>query len=142
MFDEAIYMVPTKLESPINLKLTAEEGLIFITDTNEEIPLPKGAVFDGGHYGFLLTDINDVTSTFETQCPISAAEVLDGSLRVYEVGKFGYWKITMEGEVLEPAKFSKLSRRDIEYMVNAFGVRPEDIDSVNAYYENQNPRSK
>lgn len=81
--------------------------------------------------------------SYFTQCQLFGVEVENGLLKVWEDGKTIPWRVDIRtGEVVDYARFSSLSRRDIKYLEEKFGLCIEDLDKVNSYFDGDNRLKK
>lgn len=128
-------MIELRYDNPVVLKVTNIPGELIIGDEEKDsIKSQHGAVFSEDHYGFCLSTLEKGKIAYPTQCPIFGVEVVNGVLRILEDGKFTPWSIDVKtGEILECAKFLNISRRDIRYLKDHFGLGLEDMDRVNSY---------
>lgn len=108
-------------------------------DTNifvgtEKLPLSKGVMLSEKNpcYGFKVISVRK-SETFPTQCPLVGVQVIDGMIHILEQGKTTHWHIDINGDVHEYAKFVDVSRRDIKYLNEKFGLSGEDVENVNSY---------
>lgn len=125
--------VKVKLEQPVNLFISKK--MCVCREGEENYPLDKGIAFAEGRYGF-IREIKGEEIRQGTQCPIYGVDysVVDQVLRIYECGKMHPWKIDAEnGDILEPATFEPLSKRDCEYAYEQFHVTREQLKKTNHY---------
>lgn len=136
-------MIEAKNENSVIVKATGMSGELIIGEGKDATKTKCGCVFSEDHYGFMFTTLDKGTMSYPTQCPIFGVEIKDDCLIVYEDGKLIPWKIDVKsGKVKGCAKFSQLSRRDIRYLEEKFGLGIEDIDRVNSYLEGDNRLKK
>lgn len=139
-------MVYFKYDNPIYILDDAKDGNRFYVGENfEYLSDSSGVVFGGEHYGISFTIQEGETFIFPTQCPIFGAR-FDADrnnfyLTVYEIGKTMPWKIDLTGRVIQNAKFLGVSRSDMKYLYENFGLGYEDLNEVNSYYEKVLKRS-
>ena len=132
-------MVEAKNENSVIIKETGIPGELIIGEGKDAIKTKCGCVFSENHYGFIFTTLDKGEMSYSTQCPIFGVEVDNGLLKVWEDGKVIPWRVDMKnGEVVDYAKFSSLSRRDIQYLEEKFGLGIEDLDKVNSYFDGDN----
>ena len=107
---------------------------IIAKNESKETSLKNGVLYDPRypHYGFKVISARK-SKVFETQCRISGAEIRDDNLVVYEEGKQTPWKIDINLDVLDWAKFLDISRRDVKYLEDNFGLSKDDVENVNSY---------
>lgn len=101
---------------------------------SEKLPLSKGVMLDEENpcYGFKIISVRK-SETFPTQCPLVGVQVVDGMIHILERGKTTPWRIDINGDVHEYAKFVDVSRRDIKYLNEKFGLSGDDVENVNSY---------
>lgn len=99
-----------------------------------ETPLKKGVMYDPAHphYGFKVMSARK-SKIFETQCRIVAMEIRDDRLIVYEEGKKTSWEIDINVDVEQWGQFLDISRQDIRYVEENFGLTRDDIEDINSY---------
>lgn len=126
-----------KIDHPLVFRLSHLGCTILgSSDHKEDLPLSVGAMIGGEHYGFILiVDKYDAQSefTYLTQCRVSAVELKDDELVVYEEHKYVPWKFDINGNFIEAATFLNISRRDIDYLSSQGIVGEEGIEEVNSY---------
>ena len=101
---------------------------------SQETSLEKGVMYDPRypHYGFKVISARK-SKVFATQCRITGAEIRENNLVVYEEGKQTPWKIDINVDVIDWAKFLDISRRDVKYLEDNFGLSIDDVEEVNSY---------
>lgn len=102
----------------------------------------EGVMLDSNcnQYGFRVISSRK-SKSFPTQCRILGAQLTrDNLITVYEEGKTIPWKINGDLEVEQYAMFVSISRSDIKYLEENFGLSKDDIENVNSYglkYDNK-----
>lgn len=129
-------MLEVKIENPINLKLSDNENVVILED--EKLPLEKGVVFGGEHYGFNLILEKDGESTiipYGTQCKIGGVQITEDILIIIEDNKYVPWRFNKNtGDLINEAVFSFLKKTEIAYLRDNFGIVDEEgLARINEY---------
>ncbi len=138
-------MIELRKENSLFLQCTTTPGelIAFYENQGLAITTTNGLVCSENHYGFCFKDGNGNTNFYSTQCPLFGVEIENGILKVYEEGKSISWQIDVKtGEVKECAKFLNISRRDLNYLYERFGLEIDDLDKVNSYLEDSKELKK
>lgn len=100
----------------------------------KETSLEHGVIYNPvhPHYGFKVISARK-SKIFETQCRIYGVDIKDDCLFVYEVGKQTPWKLDINLDVKDWAKFLDISRKDVRYLEENFGLSLDDVENVNSY---------
>lgn len=126
-------MLEPRIENPLNLKLSPEGNEIILE--NENLPLEKGAVFGGEHYGFNLIverDGESIATPYATQCSIYGVQIVADTLTILENNKYLPWKFNKDtGELVSEAVFSFLKCTEIDYLRQFGIVSEEDLEKIN-----------
>lgn len=121
-------------EGHFTVPLSSLKGTIIAKSLEVEYSLKSGVLFDPSIecYGFNIVSARK-TLSFPTQCAISCIALEDDLIKIYEVGKKIPWSIDGDLVVREYAQFLEISRRDIAYLNEKFGLTEENVADVNEY---------
>ncbi len=128
-------MVEVKRQRPAVLKEYPNK--MTLVEQNEEYNLINGVVLSDERYGFTFIDEQGSEIEYGTQCPIFGIDIdkENKQVRVWEEGKSIPWRLAMKtGEVVDFAKFLDISKRDLQYLKDHFGLPKESIEEVNSYF--------
>lgn len=119
-------MLEKKYENPI--KMIVGNGKNVCVLDNEQLPLERGVMFGGEHYGFDITflDGGEVISS-GTQCKIDGVQIVGDNVTILEENKYIPWRINKNtGEIVNEAKFSFLKKTEMAYLRDNFDVTDEE----------------
>lgn len=104
--------IDERILNPICIKLGKNSGIIMTH--NEEVKtysLDPGAMFDEGHYGFVLISEHNGRqreTVYATQCRVHAVGMNHDTLTIFEDGKKAPWKFSKSGK-LEHSTFNEFT---------------------------------
>ena len=119
-----------KVNKPVCIKVTTDNAVLSHEDSIQKYNLDNRIKISGEHYGFTLIkciDEIEYKETYPTQERLSAVEVNDGILSVYEYGKYNPWKFDNDGIMLENPTFNSIYDIEIEDPIN------NDEELINIY---------
>lgn len=131
-------LVESKRVNPLSISLNSNKQKYLLLGENSVIPdynLRIGCIIGTKNYGFNIITPNNKKSYY-TQCPITAIEVKNRLLMIYEEGKYIPWKFSLDGNCINAATFLNISRKDVNYLTDKLSTHSSLLEQVNeeAYF--------
>lgn len=123
------------LKNPLNIRISFDpDRSVILKDelVQKDYPLHPGVVLESEHYGFIIkkeTEKGIKKIVYPTQNRIDAVGIENdvyGDLKIFENGKYHPWIFTCEGELKNEASYNPLSKRDIKYIEDTYGINSEE----------------